>query len=88
MIRFEAAYIRPCKASRSTFNSSKFIQYFNQQNPSNGIYDNESFTASTFDAKNVNAVKRNRMFGNIKHSNEYKTFEKKSIAKNHQIQNK
>ena len=28
------------------------------------------------------------MFGKIKHSNKYKTFENKSIAKDHQIQNK
>ena len=62
MIRFEVAYIRTCKSSRSTFNSSKLKEYFNQKYPSHDICDNESFTASTFNAKNVNTVKCNRMF--------------------------
>ena len=57
--------------SKSPFSSSKFIQYFNQLNPSQGTYDSESFTASKFNAKNVDTMKSqcNRIFGNINHSN-------------------
>ena len=70
MTRFKAANIWPLKATTLSFNSSKFIQYFNQQYPNHRVYDSEKkFTASKFNAKNVNTVKRNRIFGNINHSN-------------------
>ena len=42
---------------KSTFNNSRFIQFFNQYNFSHVIYECESFTESKFDLKYVNTVK-------------------------------
>ena len=88
MIRFEATYIRLSQTTRSTFSSSKFIHWFNQSNLGHRIYDSESLAASKFNSKNVNTVKPKQMFGKIKHSNEYKASQKKSVTKSHPIQNK
>ena len=42
---------------KSTLNSSKFLQYFNQKNYSHGICYSECFTESKVDVKYVNIVK-------------------------------
>ena len=78
----------------AAFNSSKFMQYFDQQNSNHGIYNCESFPESKFDAKvklttqQVRVFKSNRISAKIKHSNKHNTFQNKLITKNHRIQTK
>ena len=46
------------KVGQISTESNKFIQCFNQENSSHGIYYCESFTGSNFDVKYVNTVKQ------------------------------
>ena len=46
------------KVGQISTESNKFIQCFNQENSSHGIYYCESFTGSKFDVKYVNTVKQ------------------------------
>ena len=54
----DGSLLSKCKISGIwTYNRSKFVQYFNQQNYNNNVYDYESFTKPKFDAKNASTVK-------------------------------
>ena len=83
---------------KSTVNSSKYIEYFNQQNCGQGIYDCGSVTESKLEKKisiqqhyktnNLCVFESNWLFGNINHLTECKTFENISIGESHRIKTK